>query len=173
MEASQKEPDPSSEMTDEKGKHPRRIVSGGQTGVDRGALDAAIALGLDHGGWCPLGRLAEDGPIPGHYQLQETESPRYWVRTRQNVIDSTATLILARGKLRGGTALTFQFADRFRKPCLVIDLEESPDPEAVRTWLDDYQVDVLNVAGPRESSAPGITEESREFLEAVAVARGS
>ena len=87
-------------MGREPGKgRPRCIVSGGQTGVDRGALDAAIAAGIPHGGWCPRGRLAEDGPIAAQYQLRETRSAKYYIRTRKNVLDSDATLILCRGPL--------------------------------------------------------------------------
>jgi predicted Rossmann-fold nucleotide-binding protein len=80
-----------------------RLVSGGQTGVDRAALDVAIACGIPHGGWCPRGRISEAGPIPAHYQLTETDSFKYWVRTERNVIDSDATLIL--------------FCDRTRTQC--------------------------------------------------------
>lgn len=143
---------------------PHRIVSGGQTGVDRGALDVAIELGIAHGGWCPRGRLAEDGPLPSRYQLTETASPRYAVRTRQNVLDSAGTLILVRGPLLGGTALTYRLAHRFLKPCLVVDLDTAPDPECVRRWLTAHRVEVLNVAGPRESTCPGIARQAAQFL---------
>lgn len=143
---------------------PQRIVTGGQTGVDRGALDAAIELQIPCGGWCPRGRLAEDGVIPDRYPLQETSSPRYAVRTRQNVIDSTATLILCRGPLEGGTALTFRLAERFDRPRLVIDLTEETDLELVRQWIDRHDVRVLNVAGPRESSSAGIARAAYKFL---------
>ena len=85
---------------------PSRIVSGGQTGVDRAALDVAIAIGIEHGGWCPAGRLAEDGVVPPQYDLRETDSNEYPVRTELNVADSDATLILYEGKLKGGTLLT-------------------------------------------------------------------
>ena len=87
----------SSERRIQKGFRPGRIISGGQTGVDRGALEAAIALGIPHGGWCPLGRSAEDGVIPARYQLQETDSPQYAVRTEWNVRDADGTLILSWG----------------------------------------------------------------------------
>ncbi len=143
---------------------PERIVSGGQTGADRGALDAAIALDIAHGGWCPRGRRAEDGPIDQRYQLQETQSSRYSDRTRQNVIDSSGTLILCRGPLQGGTELTYRLAQRFAKPCLVIDLAENASVEVVRQWLMDHDIRVLNVAGPRESSSRGIARDTFEFL---------
>ncbi len=142
----------------------RRIVSGGQTGVDRGALDAAIELGLDHGGWCPRGRRAEDGPIPLRYQLSPTDSPNYPIRTRQNVIDSDATLLLYRETLLGGTELTFRLARQLDKPYLLVDLAGSPDDAMVLQWLCEAQIVTLNVAGPRESTAPGIARQACEFL---------
>ncbi len=149
---------------------PEQIVSGGQTGVDRGALDAAIALGISHGGWCPRGRLAEDGTIPTRYELRETRSVKYSFRTRQNVIDSCGTLILCLGPLRGGTDLTYRLARRSAKPCLVVDLSEQPDPGDVRRWMRSHAVRILNVAGPRESSCPGIALQAQQFLQAVLVA---
>lgn len=141
-----------------------KIVSGGQTGVDRGALDAAIALDIPHGGWCPRGRLAEDGRIPDGYELLETDSPEYWVRTEQNVLDSDATLILYRGRMSGGTELTLHLAEQHGRPCLVVDLDNPLQPEEVRRWLHSHQVEVLNVAGPRESQSPGIAASAREFV---------
>ncbi len=144
-----------------------RIVSGGQTGVDRGALDAAISLGIAHGGWCPRGRLSEDGRIAEHYQLQETSSPKYWVRTRQNVLDSSGTLILCRGPLQGGTKLTHRLAQRLAKPCLVVDLSQDTDVDVVRQWIGQQNIRVLNVAGPRESTAPGIADDTYRFLSAI------
>lgn len=139
---------------------PRRIVSGGQTGVDRGALEAAIALGIEHGGWCPRGRRAEDGTIPSKYQLCEMQSHDYADRTEQNVIDSDATLILYLHKLSGGTLLTKKIAQQSAKPHLLLRLDRTLDCGLVRQWLDDFQPQVLNVAGPRESTAPGIQKRS-------------
>ena len=146
---------------------PAKIVSGGQTGVDRGALDAAIELGIPHGGWCPSGRLAEDGPIPARYRLTETKSPEYSVRTEQNVLDSDATLILYRGPLSGGTELTYRMAVKHEKPHLLLDLSKCPDPTAVRDWTRSNKIAVLNVAGPRESSSPGIAGSAAQFLQGV------
>ncbi len=143
---------------------PTRIVSGGQTGVDRGALDAAIASAIPHGGWCPRGRLAEDGPIGLQYQLRETRSTKYAIRTWKNVLDSDATLILCRGPLTGGTQLTYQLAQRYGKPCLVVDLQAGPQAAQVRQWIDEHQVPVLNIAGPRESTQPGIAQDAYRFL---------
>ncbi len=148
-------------------QRPAKIVSGGQSGVDRAALDAAIELGIPHGGWCPRGRLAEDGPIPARYALRETDSPEYPVRTQQNVLDADATLILCCGEPIGGTELTWRLAQRHRRPCLVVDLIRPPDRWVVRRWLQQYGVEVLNVAGPRESQTPGIADQAREFLKQV------
>ncbi|ROR35013.1 YpsA SLOG family protein [Inmirania thermothiophila] len=142
----------------------RRIVSGGQSGVDRAALDVALALGLPAGGWCPAGRRAEDGPIPARYPLRETPSADYAQRTAWNVRDSDATLILHRGPLAGGTRLTRELAERHGRPCLCIDLAAVPDPAAVRRWLTAHGVGSLNVAGPRETQSPGIGAEAAAFL---------
>jgi hypothetical protein len=142
----------------------KRIVSGGQTGVDRAALDVALSLGIEHGGWCPRGRLAEDGTIPARYRLSETASSEYAERTEKNVLDSDGTLILYRGKLTGGTSLTRSLAQWYRKPCITFDLEKRVNVGRAQRWLDENKIRVLNVAGPRESSAPGIHTAAREFL---------
>lgn len=142
----------------------KKIVSGGQTGVDRGALDAAMALGIAHGGWCPQGRLAEDGRVPDQYQLQESDSPDYTIRTERNVLDSDATLILCRGPLSGGTLLTLRFAEEHRRPCLAVDLDSPVAPAEILRWLEEHQVAVLNIAGPRESQSPNITQSARDFV---------
>lgn len=141
-----------------------KIVSGGQTGVDRGALDAAIELNVRHGGWCPRGRLAEDGRIPERYCLKETLSAEYPARTEQNVIDSDGTLILFRQKMQGGTELTRRLATKHGKPLLPVDLDDPPDIAAVRAWLAEHSVAVLNVAGPRESSVAGIADAAKAFI---------
>jgi len=142
-----------------------KVVSGGQTGVDRAALDAARALGLPCGGWCPRGRLAEDGPIDSAYPLIETPSADYAQRTEWNVRDSDGTLALVRGRATGGTALTIAFARRQGKPHLVLDLKRDPSPDEARHWIEVHGIGVLNLAGPRESQHPGIGIEARAFLE--------
>ncbi len=141
-----------------------RIVSGGQSGVDRAALDVALALGYACGGWCPKGRRAEDGPIDVRYPLIQTNSDRYLQRTRWNVRDSDATLILLRGQAEGGTLKTIDFANRQRKPLCIVDLDTSPEPPRARQWIKDHAVSTLNVAGPRESKTPGIYADASQFL---------
>jgi hypothetical protein len=141
-----------------------KIISGGQTGVDRAALGAAIELGIQRGGWCPKGRKAEDGVIPDHYPLQETSSASYPVRTEKNVKDSDGTLIPTIEPVTGEIALTPKVAQKLRKPHLVIDLSKEPDPNAVRKWGQEYSIKVLNVAGPRESKTPGIHGRTFQFL---------
>lgn len=142
-------------------------MSGGQTGVDQAALDVALKLGLSLGGWCPRGRRSERGRIPDRYPLQECASSKYWVRTEKNVIDSDGTLILYRSQLEGGTRLTWRMTAKHDRPVLTIDLDADADPELVRAWLAREQIRVLNVAGPRESSAPGISTDTKAFLLSV------
>ncbi|HSS66535.1 MAG TPA: putative molybdenum carrier protein [Gammaproteobacteria bacterium] len=141
-----------------------RVVSGGQTGVDRAALDAAIHAGLDCGGWCPRGRRAEDGAIPHRYRLKETGSTDYRGRTRRNVTDSNGTLILVLGELSGGTELTRDLALAERKPLFVIDLDSPRPSSEVRGWIRDNHIRTLNVAGPRESQRPGIAVRAADYL---------
>ncbi len=143
----------------------KKIVSGGQAGVDRGALDAALELGFDCGGWCPLGRRAEDGPIDPRYPLTESDSPRYDVRTEQNIIDSDGTLIITGGRLEGGTRLTLELALQKNRPCRVIDLRQPLELEQVIDWLVALEISTLNIAGPRESKQPGIADKTREIVE--------
>src|SRR5262245_15370526 len=114
-----------------------RIVSGGQTGVDRAALDVALELGIDCGGWCPQGRRAEDGRIPEHYPLEETPWDGYPQRTEWNVRDSDGTLILTHGEPDRGTALTLRLADERKIPCLVVRLEQEWGIEGVRKWIEE------------------------------------
>ena len=145
-----------------------RIVSGGQTGADRGGLDAAIELGIEHGGWCPRGRRAEDGTIPARYRLTETDSDRYDVRTERNVVDSDGTVVFTRGAPTGGSALTVALARRHGRPVLHIDLDtDQHAPAHVREWLAAEGIRVLNVAGTRESGCPGLAADVRAVLVAA------
>ena len=147
-----------------------KIVSGGQTGVDQAALMAAIAMGLEHGGWCPAGRRCERGRIPAVFQLTETFERNYTVRTEKNVIDSDATLILFRNQLSGGTLLTERLTLKHDRPVLCVDLandsfEDSID--RIAAWLNRYAVKTLNVAGPRESTSRGIQSQAEAFVRRV------
>lgn len=161
-------------MSDTGSSNPIRptVLSGGQTGVDRAALDVALALHLPCGGWCPRGRRAEDGPLPAHYPLRETDSADYPPRTERNVRDADATLILNRGPLAGGTAYTVRMAEKHAKPCLVVDID-TVDRAAVIAWLQERRVATLNIAGPRESSRPGIYAQASTVLRQVLVAWSS
>ena len=147
------------------------IISGGQTGVDRAALDVARELGLPYGGFIPKGRRTEDGTLPDEYVgMTETESSIFAVRTRENVACADATLILARGSPDGGTLLAQLTAQAKEKPLLVLDLLEVDPDEASRrilAWLSGLPAGTLNVAGPRESRQPGIHAEARALLDAV------
>jgi len=135
------------------------IVSGGQTGADRAALDWAWRNRIAHGGWCPKGRLASDGPLPLKYQLRETESTGYRQRTKLNVKDSDATLIFNLGRLDGGTLQTALFAQTLKKPYRVFQLDQG-DLEGVAReivgWLADTSFVKINIAGPREEKRAGI-----------------
>ncbi|MDH3232120.1 MAG: putative molybdenum carrier protein [Alphaproteobacteria bacterium] len=145
-----------------------KIVSGGQTGVDRAALDAALAAGLEAGGWCPHGRRAEDGAIPAVYPLTETPHQAYRQRTEWNVRDSDATLILVYGAISGGTALTVQFAHTLGRPHRIVRLDRpgtlADEPAQTAEWIAENKIAALNVAGPRESHRPGIQNAARAFM---------
>jgi hypothetical protein len=142
----------------------KKIVSGGQTGVDRAALDLAKDLGLELGGWCPKGRRAEDGIIPDEYPLKETPGRDYEQRTEWNVRDSDGTLILTTGKPEGGTALTIETAQRLEKPFYVVDLLAKRNMASLQYWVEYEKIGILNVAGPRESRVPGVKAMATEFL---------
>ena len=144
-----------------------KIVSGGQTGADRAALDVALELGLPCGGWCPKRRRAEDGAIPDRYPLQETPSSDYRVRTEKNIEESDGTLVLAWGPPMGGTALTLKLSRRHHKPYFVVDLVHGGDALSVQEWVWTKKIRILNVAGPRESEAPGIHARAISFLKEV------
>ena len=146
-----------------------KIISGGQTGVDRTALEVAIELDLPHSGWCPKGRRAEDGVIPAKFQLQETSSRNYAIRTRKNIEDSDGTLVFHLGTISGGTALTCRTAKTNGKPLQIIDLsdfdaKDQAMVEEVGAWIKCHKILVLNVAGPRLSSSPKLPFVVRTFL---------
>lgn len=148
----------------------RKVISGGQTGVDRAGLDAALYAGIPIGGFCPRGRRAEDGVIPEQYPMIELESPESYYRTEKNVIESDGTLILNKGILSEGTKLTHDFTVQYGRPVLIVQLDgmEVIKPEHVIRWLNGQYISVLNVAGPRESKCPGgIYAEARTYLDKV------
>lgn len=146
-----------------------RIITGGQTGVDRAALDFAIEAGIPHGGWCPLKRKAEDGKLDDKYLLKETPEADFSIRTKLNVRDSDGTLILNIDKLEGGTLLTVQFTKELDKPCLIIDLDNIPGKNTIHHWLTMHKIRILNIAGPRESKRPGIYDLTRKTLPGLLV----
>ena len=140
-----------------------RIVSGGQTGADRAALDAAIACGIPHGGWCPKGRRAEDGEIPARYELTETESSSSLARTERNVKSSDGTVILTIAELAGGSLRTVDFARRHRKPWLHLRLDAMSDREAMErlhAFVTGHGIRTLNVAGSRASKEPELYDRT-------------
>ncbi len=158
-----------------------KIVSGGQTGVDRGALDAALTVGFPCGGWCPQDRAAEDGPIPDKYPLVPLPHGGYRQRTRLNVVDSDGTAILYVEALSGGTRLTRNLCALLKRPYVLIDARRIVEPaaaaEKILQFVDENQIRTLNVAGPRASGWPdgygfaiavvsGVIEGTREAFAA-------
>jgi hypothetical protein len=153
----------------------RKIVSGGQTGVDRGALDAALDAGFPCGGWCPRGRKAEDGAIPPRYPMVEMQATAYRARTKQNVSESDGTLILFFGALSGGTLQTLRIAEALGKPVLTLDCNAKPIEDAAveaAAFVRLNGLETLNVAGPRESSQPGAAQHARELVREIIDAAG-
>lgn len=156
-------------------RRPWKIVSGGQTGVDRAGLAAAMSFSIATGGWMPCGRLAEDGVVPeGFYTLKECPTGGFRERTRRNVIDSDATLILVDAlPLVGGTAYTADYAAKNGRPCKVVLLSDADAVTQIRDWMLSLEDSVrpgqpggivLNVAGPRESGSPGIFARAKKTL---------
>lgn len=147
-----------------------KIISGGQTGTDQAALDAAIKHDIPHGGWIPKGRKTEDGILPDKYKLDEMPMASYPKRTEKNILDSDGTLIFSRGKLTGGSALTRKMAKKHQKPWVHIDLEKVQETEAskiISGWIDNHDIHILNVAGPRASKDPGIHGIVSKILESI------
>ncbi len=144
-----------------------RVHSGGQTGVDRAALDIAAEIGLTRGGWCPHGRWAEDGPIAAAYPLTETPEADTAQRTHWNVRDSDATLVISAGEATGGTALTLESAQAQGKPLFRNDLKEAIDYPAFERWLRETEVRRLHIAGPRERPEHPVYAAACERLRAL------
>jgi hypothetical protein len=147
-----------------------KIISGGQTGVDRGALDAALALEVECGGWCPAGRLAEDGTIPEYYPVVELANAEYAERTARNVADSDGTLVISNGEPIGGTGETIQRCVELDKPHLIIDhplVAANENVELVLRFVGNHRIRVLNVAGPRASQWPEGHQTALEIVSDV------
>lgn len=143
------------------------IISGGQTGVDRAAMDVALELGLPVSGWCPAGRWAEDGPIDARYPLRETLSKDPAVRTERNVEDANGTLVISRDmEIDAGTEWTLECCQQEDKPLYVLRMDKWDNGHALRLqeWIQEYQIEKLNVAGPRESFQTGIYAETKDLL---------
>lgn len=150
--------------------YPQKIISGGQTGVDRAALDVAIKLGIEHGGYCPKGRLAEDGIISKTYKLQETASQDCAERTIMNIECSHGTLIFIPKfpvSVTDGTLLTIAHVKKKSKPNLIISLIEEIDVQKISQWINTNTIEILNVAGPRESQSKGIYKSSMEAMATI------
>jgi hypothetical protein len=131
-----------------------KIISGGQTGVDRAALDVALKHGIDCDGWCPPGRVDEFGRIPNRYPLQELEDGGFTERTLQNVKDSDGTVIIYPGTLSGGTEQTFHFCLEQQRQHQLIDGSKNSAQEAatlIADFVSNHKIRVLNIAGPRQS----------------------
>ena len=146
----------------------KKIISGGQTGADRAALDVAIKLDIPHGGWVPKGRKTESGPLPEGYRLNEMGTRGYAERTEQNVLDSDGTLILSHGKLTGGSALTLRLAKKYDRPWLHVDLDRLNTFDAahlINSWIVRHLIRILNVAGPPASKDPSIYQATAKVLE--------
>lgn len=148
-----------------------KVISGAQTGVDRGALDAAIDASCPFGGWVPKGRRSEDGCVPARYSaLSETSSTSYLKRTEQNVIDSNATVILCHGAPTGGTLRTVEFCNKHDRPYWIDDPDSPKETDRgmeIHYWIEANFGNtpiVLNFAGPRESKCPGIQESAHRYV---------
>lgn len=145
----------------------KKIISGGQTGVDRAALDVAMDLGIACGGWCPEGRNADDGPIPDRYPLQETEGMDHTVRTEHNVRDSDGTLMFYRGELQGGTAYAVLMAHQLKRPVMAVNVDTPPATKEILDWIDRHSLETVHVGGQREATSPGIYERARRLIREI------
>ncbi|UBM61426.1 putative molybdenum carrier protein [Candidatus Sulfidibacterium hydrothermale] len=145
----------------------RRIISGGQTGVDRAALDFAIEHGITCSGWCPKGRRAEDGTIPEHYPLKETESRYYSERTKRNVQESDGLLVFLLDKPDTGTFEAIDYAEKYDKPVYVVHLTMNIEDQqtGLLNMLEENHIEAVNIVGPRESNSPGIYQKTKDFLD--------
>jgi hypothetical protein len=147
-----------------------KIISGGQTGADRAALDFAIDHNIPYGGWLPKGRITEDGTLSYKYHLQEMPTEDYSKRTQMNVLDSEGTVIISNGFLTGGSAVTREFAIEHNRPWIHLDMKELSLEEAAGkmiSWLTEHEIRVVNVAGPRAGKDPAIYDTVWRLLKAT------
>ena len=148
-------------------------MSGGQTGVDRAALDVALRRGVNCGGWCPVGRLDEFGKIPEQYPVQELQSGGFTERTLQNVKDSDGTVVIYPGELRAGTEQTVRFSVELKRPYQLIDaskLSAEDASELIAEFVRENKIGILNVAGPRQSEWPEGYDYTSRALDAFLLA---
>ncbi|MCB9230742.1 MAG: putative molybdenum carrier protein [Bacteroidia bacterium] len=145
-----------------------KIISGGQTGVDRAALDWALEKDVACGGWCPKGRIAEDGIIPEKYPLQETQTDQVEERTLKNLSSSDGTLVITLDQPTGGTAFTLESAYEMGKPFFLYYLGHPPRAGEIQKWIEQHQIRTLNIAGPRESEVPEIYMATLLLLDKLA-----
>jgi len=146
----------------------KKIISGGQTGADRAALDFAIENNIPHGGWIPKGRKTEDGRLPDKYHLQEMNTSSYSKRTEQNIIDSDGTVIISHGKLKGGSLLTKKYAAIHNKPYLHLDMNNIKIIDGIKSlndWIKKNKIKTLNVSGPRASKDKKIYRMNKDIFE--------
>ena len=144
-----------------------KIISGGQTGVDRAALDVALTLAIPHGGWCAAGRQADDGPIPAKYQLVETAHLDHTVRSEFNIKGSDGTLMIYRGELHGGTAYAVELAKHLDRPVLTLNLEQTPSVASIIDWIKNHNIKTLHIGGQREINNPGIYAQAYTLINAL------
>jgi hypothetical protein len=148
----------------------KKIISGGQTGADQGALDSTIKYSFPHGGWIPKGRLTENGPLPYEYKLKEMPTTNYSDRTEKNILASDGTVIITHGKLTGGSALTKKLAKKYKRPYLHINLNETPAflaSSEINAWINENNIEILNVAGSRASKDPQIYEDTKYIIQGL------
>ena len=148
----------------------KKVISGGQTGVDHGALDATIKYSFPHGGWIPKGRRTEYGILPEQYKLKEMPSTSYPKRTEQNIMDSDGTVIISHGVLTGGSKLTYELAKKHKRPYLHINLNETPAflaSSEINAWINENNIEILNVAGSRASKDTQIYEDTKYVIQGV------
>jgi hypothetical protein len=159
----------------------KKIISGGQPGVEIAALDAAIQLDIPHAGWAYKGRKTDDGVLPGHYNVKGIDNPSYFERLEKNIIECDGVVILTHGQFLIGLKGVRELAEKFKKPCLRLELIECPTNQAISTirkWMNNNEIGVVYFTGPKSTGSPkiyrdviliiqgilGIEKEQEKFL---------